>query len=68
MIRALQEHSMEEVRDEELLRVIKATDELPQKYIHGTYQGLWPSIFAHGLLAGGVGEKGKKESHSLRAM
>ena len=68
MIRALQGHSMEEVRDEELLHVIKATDELLQKCVHGTYQKLWPSIFIHGLLIGGTGVKGKKEASPFRAI
>ena len=40
--------------------MVKATDELPQKCVHGTYQNLWPSIFIHGFLAGGTGEKRRR--------
>ena len=60
MIRALQGHSMKRVRDEDLLRKMELTDELPQKCVHGTYQKYWRSIEDNGLLVGGTALKGER--------
>ena len=64
MIRALQGHSMKGVQDEDLLRKMELTDDLPDKCVHGTYQRYWEGIRENGLLVGGTGSKvGRNHIH-----
>jgi len=54
MVRAVQGHSMKEVRDEEIMRRMTANDtDLPSECVHGTYKRHVPSFLENGLIAGG---------------